>query len=104
MCIIRKNKKVIIMFGRRFFRGICRHVLTPGAFSRFRYVGPCRCGSGPHAFYIDEMGRLIHAWDLFSRDVSEEDIEKYLEERIKYLKEELKILEEKLRNIKKKKE
>ena len=104
MCIIRKKKYGDRMCGRRFFRGICRHVLTPGAFSRFRYVGPCRCGSGPHAFYIDEMGRLIHAWDLFPRDISEEDIEKYLEERIKYLKEELKILEEKLRNIKKKKE
>ena len=92
------------MFGRGFFRRMCRHFLTPRVFNRFRYVGPCRCGSGPDAFYVDEAGRLIHAWDLFTEEMSEEYREKYLEERIKYLKEELKILEEKLKSIKKKKE
>ncbi len=27
----------------------------------FTYVGPCRCGFGPHAFYMDPSGRLVHA-------------------------------------------
>ena len=31
----------------------------------YRYVGPCRCGWGPHAYYVDERGNLVHAWDLF---------------------------------------
>ncbi|HIP34525.1 MAG TPA: hypothetical protein EYG87_00565 [Methanothermococcus okinawensis] len=88
------------MFGWRFFRGMHRHFLFPRISGRFRYVGPCRCGFGPHAFYVDDRGRLVHAWDLFFEDISEEDRERYLRERIKYLKEELKILEEELRNIK----
>ena len=27
----------------------------------YRYVGPCRCGFGPHAYYLGESGRPIHA-------------------------------------------
>ena len=27
----------------------------------YTYVGPCRCGIGPHAFYMDPSGRLVHA-------------------------------------------
>lgn len=25
------------------------------------YVGPCRCGFGPHAYYRSKDGRLVHA-------------------------------------------
>ncbi len=25
------------------------------------YIGPCRCGWGPHAYYRDQEGRIIHA-------------------------------------------
>ena len=25
------------------------------------YVGPCRCGFGPHAYYRTKDGRLVHA-------------------------------------------
>ena len=88
------------MFGRGFFRGICRHFLVPKVLSKL-YVGPCRCGAGPHAFYIDERGWLIHAWDLFLREIPEKEREKYIRERINYLKEELKMLEEELKRIKK---
>ncbi|HID47669.1 MAG TPA: hypothetical protein EYH15_00860 [Methanothermococcus okinawensis] len=92
------------MFRRRFFRGPCKHFLIPGILSKFRYGGPCRCGCGPHAFYLDETGRLAHARGLLLEEIEEGDREKYLEEVIKYLKEELKILEEELKKIKKKKE
>lgn len=27
----------------------------------YTYVGPCRCGFGPRAFYVDSQGRLLHA-------------------------------------------
>ena len=27
----------------------------------YRYVGPCRCGFGPNAYYQDERDRLYHA-------------------------------------------
>ncbi len=32
---------------------------------RYRYIGPCRCGFGPHAFYEDtETGKIVHAWEI----------------------------------------
>jgi hypothetical protein len=31
----------------------------------YAYIGPCRCGRGPHAWYRDEKGNIIHAWDLW---------------------------------------
>jgi hypothetical protein len=33
----------------------------------YRYVGPCRCGWGPNAFYQDASGRIVHAWDVYRR-------------------------------------
>lgn len=30
--------------------------------SGFTYLGPCRCGRGPHAYYQDPAGRIIQAW------------------------------------------
>ncbi|WP_456482798.1 hypothetical protein [Methanopyrus sp.] len=34
---------------------------------RYRYIGPCRCGLGPHAFYEDtETGEIKHAWQVLS--------------------------------------
>jgi hypothetical protein len=30
----------------------------------YRYVGPCRCGLGPNAYYQDERGRLYRARHL----------------------------------------
>ena len=27
----------------------------------YRYVGPCRCGFGPNAYYQDDRRRLYHA-------------------------------------------
>ncbi|WP_148689200.1 hypothetical protein [Methanopyrus sp. SNP6] len=32
---------------------------------RYRYIGPCRCGLGPHAFYEDtETGEIKHVWQV----------------------------------------
>ncbi len=33
----------------------------PDANSSLTYIGPCRCGWGPHAYYRDQEGRIIHA-------------------------------------------
>lgn len=33
--------------------------------SGYGYIGPCRCGTGPHAFYQDPSGRIVHAWQLY---------------------------------------
>ncbi|XRO75033.1 hypothetical protein ACO3TA_06540 [Methanocaldococcus sp. 28A] len=88
-------------FGRRFWR----YFPVSSVGGRYRYVGPCRCGLGPHAFYVDEKtGILVHAWDLYRGYVPEYvgmDERKYLEEIIKELEDEKKILEEELERIKK---
>ncbi|MGC9055538.1 MAG: hypothetical protein ACP5J6_01555 [Candidatus Saccharicenans sp.] len=33
----------------------------------YKYVGPSRCGWGPHAFYQEPSGRIVHAWDVYRR-------------------------------------
>ncbi len=30
----------------------------------YRYIGPCRSGVGPMAFYMDPSGRIVHAWEI----------------------------------------
>ena len=42
-------------YGYGWGRGFGR---TPQGYT---YVGPCRCGFGPRAFYLDNQGRLLHA-------------------------------------------
>jgi len=32
----------------------------------YRYVGSCRCGFGPNAYYQDAAGRIVPASGLFS--------------------------------------
>ncbi|ENN96473.1 hypothetical protein J422_02250 [Methanocaldococcus villosus KIN24-T80] len=87
-------------WGRRFGwwgRGFRRIPIRVG---RFTYVGPCRCGFGPHAFYVDDYGRLVHAWEL-PYYVSTEEDKSLIEERIKDLEMEKKMLEEEIMRLKK---
>lgn len=66
----------------------------------YRYIGPCRCGMGPHAFFMDPRGRIIHAsalWRVPSAVPASGDLEAelealrkekaYLEKRIQELEE-----------------
>lgn len=53
-----------------------------------RYLGPCCCGWGPHAFYQDASGRIIHAWDLWQRTPTRDELKEELEA-LKAEKEEL---------------
>lgn len=47
--------EVNLMYGRRIsWRG------NPAP-AGYRYLGPCRCGMGPHAFFMDPTGRITHA-------------------------------------------
>ncbi len=88
-------------FGRG--RGFWRYFPVATVGGRYRYVGPCRCGFGPHAFYVDERtGALVHAWDIYrgAPDVYIDE-KRYLEETIKELEEEKRMLEEELARIKK---
>lgn len=48
-------------YGRGRF-GWARRPINPRGYT---YVGPCRCGTGPHAFYQDAQGRIIPAHHLY---------------------------------------
>jgi len=73
------------MFGRHGFfggHGRCHFAPRVNAIYRrgdYKYIGPCRCGLGPHAYHLDE----------FDKDF-EGDEKEYLKEKIKYLEEEKK--------------
>ncbi|NPA62233.1 MAG: hypothetical protein GXN95_01615 [Methanococci archaeon] len=89
------------MFGWGRGRGFWRYYMLGRVGDRYRYVGPCRCGLGPHAFYVDEKtGSLVHAWDLYRTPYTDVDERRYLEETVKSLEEEKKLLEEELERIK----
>lgn len=49
----------------------------------YTYVGSCRCGTGPHAFYQDAQGRVVPAHQLYYRDTyvqpTKEDLQSELE-------------------------
>ncbi len=51
-------------WGRGSGRGMGRGWWAPYGYRTpqgYTYVGPCRCGFGPRAFYTDDQGRLLHA-------------------------------------------
>ena len=35
----------------------------------YTYIGPCRCGFGPDAFYRDKSGRIVHAAQVHRRGI-----------------------------------
>lgn len=74
------------------------------------YLGPCRCGFGPHAFYRTSDGRIVRASQLFHPiagpaaifpPMKPEEEAKLLEEEAKALREELSRVEERLKELKK---
>ncbi len=78
------------MCGHAFGRG--RHLPRFGA-KGLTYIGPCRCGYGPHAYYIDESGRVIHASHIHNYVDPYGDKLSRIEDRLKNIEERLKKLE-----------
>jgi hypothetical protein len=75
----------------------------------YDYLGPCRCGFGPNAFYRTHEGKIHQASQLFFPFTSRiatlpalkpEDEKKFLEEEAKALQEELKRVDERLKELK----
>jgi len=40
-------------------------LISSAASRGYYYVGPCRSGLGPFAFYVTPDGRLVHAWQVY---------------------------------------
>ena len=77
-----------------------RRVARPTTPSGYRYVGPCRCGNGPHAFYETPEGRVVPAYEVFSSGYTVPYTREDLKAEKRYIEEEMKHLEERLNEIK----
>jgi hypothetical protein len=66
----------------------------------YEYIGPCRCGFGPHAFYRTPEGYITRVPPLYTLEPKPEEEAKWLEEEAKSLREELRRVEERLKKIK----
>jgi hypothetical protein len=85
----------------RYSRGRCvwpaNSQLTADVVSgEMTYVGPCRCGFGPHAYYRTNEGRLVHASALLTeplvQDTAQETVEQLRKEK-EQLEKRIRILE-----------
>ena len=65
-----------------------------GELKGYSYVGSCRCGWGPHAYYRDEEGNIVHAWEILGRS-PEVDFRRELE----VLKREKELLEKRIEEL-----
>lgn len=76
-------------------------VQSPPTPQGYRYVGPCRCGFGPNAFYQDTQGRIVHAsqvfWNPPPPPYDEESGEETIEEKIERLREQIEELAEEIK-------
>lgn len=65
----------------------------------YAYLGPCRCGLGPNAFYVAPSGEVLHAAQIFTPFLTALELNKAEEREL--LEEEARMLEGKLALIKK---
>jgi hypothetical protein len=71
-------------------------VATPEAYT---YVGPCRCGFGPDAFYQDKGGRIVHAHQVYRWGVPRTPRGENLETEVNWLREEKAELEGRIKEL-----
>ena len=69
--------------------------------SGYTYIGPCRCGTGPHAFYQDPSGKIVHTWDVYRWGIPTTSREEDLKAELEALKEEKTELEKRIEEIEK---
>jgi len=69
----------------------------------YSYVGPCRCGWGPNAFYQDAAGRIVHARHVYrwGGPVGPTPLGKELKEEFELLKARKEDLERRLAELEK---
>jgi hypothetical protein len=65
----------------------------------YTYLGPCRCGYGPDAFYRDKSGKVAHASQLFHGSIPPMTSTESLESEVNQLKVEKEELEKRIKEI-----
>jgi len=88
------------MFGNG--RGYHRWQPRTAAPEGYTYVGPCRCGTGPHAFYQDQKGRIVPGHDLCCWGFPPEPTKEDLKTELEALKQEEQELEKRIVELEKK--
>ncbi|HIC91624.1 MAG TPA: hypothetical protein EYP21_06125 [Syntrophaceae bacterium] len=89
------------MYGRSWYRGRWWWRPPVKAPSGYTYIGPCRCGTGPHAFYQGPSGRIVHAWQLYHWGVPPTPTKEELRSELEVLKEEKAQLEKRIEELEK---
>ncbi len=80
-------------FGNRYRR---RMDLYPAGYA---YIGPCRCGFGPDAYYMAQDGRIIHANEIFRKRFLSARTKQDLQAELEWLKEQKAELEKRLQEV-----
>ncbi len=66
------------------------------------YIGPCRCGFGPDAYYQEKRtGRIVHARQLFFSGIPYGAYNEELREEMEKLRKEKEILERRIQELEK---
>ena len=79
----------MLRYGRGWHRGYqSRGQITISAPEGYTYIGPCRCGFGPDAYYRDKSGRIIHASQVYQRGIPATPTKEDFEAEANRLKEE----------------
>ena len=91
-------------FGQSYNRGygLYRRKVIETSKDGYTYIGHCRCGFGPNAFYQDANGRIVHASRVYCGEIREPRVEEDLTKEITYLKKEKEELEKRIKKIEEK--
>jgi hypothetical protein len=90
------------MFG--YGRGRYRGRFWPAAAGiprGYTYIGHCRCGTGPHAYYQTPEGRIVHAWPPIQGggSITYKPTEEELKAEAEWLRKEKMELEQRLKEV-----
>jgi hypothetical protein len=99
----RKRREVSKMlgYGRGWHRGRFWRYAAVSAPEGCTYVGPCRCGFGPDAFYQDKSGRIVHASQIYRRGIPSTLTREDFEAEVNQLKAEKAELEKRIMELEK---
>jgi hypothetical protein len=67
----------------------------------YTYIGPCRCGFGPDAFYRNKNGRIVHAAHVRRRGIPTTPAAEGFEAEVGQLKAENREMEKRIRELEK---
>ncbi len=56
-------------WGRGWAWWIGPQYISNAAARGYTYIGPCRSGVGPWAFYMSPSGQVVHAWQVFGSNM-----------------------------------